>query len=162
MKARVSQRLVLLVVAIAAVSCLLPGAVWGAGKTIKIAVVAPSASNDLAFTQSIVDGLNAVKKDRPIELAVTDGTFVVADAAAAIRLGGNSRNAARAYATRSKIYKKLGHREEEGDRDRQDGEWLPKEESTTDGWIGPRDLPGDDHGEGNGDHRLRAIEGGAQ
>jgi basic membrane protein A len=54
-------------------------------KTIKVAIVAPSASNDLAFTQSIVDGINALKKERDIEVAVTDGTFVVEDAAAAIR-----------------------------------------------------------------------------
>jgi basic membrane lipoprotein Med (substrate-binding protein (PBP1-ABC) superfamily) len=56
-----------------------------AAKTIKVAIVAPSASNDLAFTQSIVDGINALKKERDIEVAVTDGTFVVEDAAAAIR-----------------------------------------------------------------------------
>jgi basic membrane protein A and related proteins len=56
-----------------------------AGKTLKIAIIAPSASNDLAFTQSIVDGIKAIKAKRNIEVAVTDGTFVVADAAAAIR-----------------------------------------------------------------------------
>ena len=28
---------------------------------LKIAIVAPSAKNDLAFTQSIVDGINAIK-----------------------------------------------------------------------------------------------------
>lgn len=62
--------------------CTVAGA---AGKTLKIAIIAPSASNDLAFTQSIVDGINAIKAKRNIEVAVTDGTFVVADAAAAIR-----------------------------------------------------------------------------
>ncbi len=56
-----------------------------AAKTIKVAIIAPSASNDLAFTQSIVDGINAMKKERDIEVAITDGTFVVEDAAAAIR-----------------------------------------------------------------------------
>jgi basic membrane protein A len=56
-----------------------------AAKTLKIAIIAPSASNDLAFTQSIVDGINAVKKERDLEVAVTDGTFVVEDAASAIR-----------------------------------------------------------------------------
>ena len=56
-----------------------------AAKTFKIAIIAPSASNDLAFTQSIVDGINAVKKERDLEVAVTDGTFVVEDAASAIR-----------------------------------------------------------------------------
>ncbi len=52
----------------------------------RIAIVAPSASNDLAFTQSIVDAVNVVAEDRGItDVAVTDGTFVVEDAAAAIR-----------------------------------------------------------------------------
>ncbi len=51
----------------------------------RIAVVAPSASNDLAFTQSIVDAVEVVAGERDIEVAVTDGTFVVEDAAAAIR-----------------------------------------------------------------------------
>lgn len=72
------------VVGLAAVA-LLAAPLPVAAKAIKIAIVAPSASNDLAFTQSIVDGIAAVKKDRAIELAVTDGTFVVEDAAAAIR-----------------------------------------------------------------------------
>ena len=52
---------------------------------LKVAVVAPSASNDLAFTQSMVDAVNAVAGDRELEIAVTDGTFIVEDAAAAIR-----------------------------------------------------------------------------
>lgn len=47
----------------------------------RVAIVAPSASNDLAFTQSIVDAVGALG----IEPAITDGTFVVEDAAAAIR-----------------------------------------------------------------------------
>lgn len=52
----------------------------------RIAIVAPSASNDLAFTQSIVDAVDVVAEDRGItDVAVTDGMFVVEDAAAAIR-----------------------------------------------------------------------------
>lgn len=51
----------------------------------KIAIIAPSAQNDLAFTQSIVDGINALKDEYELEVAITDGTFVVEDAAAAIR-----------------------------------------------------------------------------
>ncbi len=54
-----------------------------AGEGIRIAIVAPSASNDLAFTQSIVDAVNTL--DGVDEIAITDGTFVVEDAAAAIR-----------------------------------------------------------------------------
>ena len=51
----------------------------------RIAVVAPSASNDLAFTQSMVDAVNAIAEDWDVELAITDGTFIVEDAGAAIR-----------------------------------------------------------------------------
>ena len=55
------------------------------GETVRIAIVAPSAQNDLAFTQSIVDSVNRVGETRDIEVDITDGTFVVEDAAAAIR-----------------------------------------------------------------------------
>ena len=52
----------------------------------RIAIVAPSASNDLAFTQSIVDAVNVIVAEHPgTEVAITDGTFIVDDAAAAIR-----------------------------------------------------------------------------
>lgn len=52
----------------------------------RVAVVAPSASNDLAFTQSMVDAVNALVDSGDIsEFAITDGTFIVEDAGAAIR-----------------------------------------------------------------------------
>lgn len=54
-----------------------------ASEPIRIAIVAPSAKDDLAFTQSMVQAINAL--DRDIELSITDSTFVVEDAAAAIR-----------------------------------------------------------------------------
>lgn len=58
----------------------------GDGETFRIAIVAPSASNDLAFTQSIVDAVNVIADEMGnVEVEVTDGTFVVEDAAAAIR-----------------------------------------------------------------------------
>ncbi len=57
----------------------------GGGDALRIAVVAPSASNDLAFTQSMVDAVNAIGETRDIQFDVTDGTFVVEDAAAALR-----------------------------------------------------------------------------
>lgn len=62
-----------------------PSLLLAYGKPLRVAIVAPSASNDMAFTQSIVDGINAIKKDREIDLAITDGTFIVEDAGAAIR-----------------------------------------------------------------------------
>ncbi|MCY3662581.1 MAG: BMP family protein [bacterium] len=52
---------------------------------LRVAIVAPSASNDLAFTQSIVDGVAALGETRELEVEVTDGTFIVEDAAVAIR-----------------------------------------------------------------------------
>lgn len=51
----------------------------------RVAIVAPSAQNDLAFTQSMVDAVNVVGATRDLEVDITDGTFVVEDAAAAIR-----------------------------------------------------------------------------
>ncbi len=57
-----------------------------AAEAFRIAIVAPSASNDLAFTQSIVDAVNIIKAEMGnVEVQVTDGTFVVEDAAGAIR-----------------------------------------------------------------------------
>ena len=61
-------------------------ATTGEAEPFRIAIVAPSASNDLAFTQSIVDAVDVIKNEMGnVEVEVTDGTFVVEDAAAAIR-----------------------------------------------------------------------------
>ena len=49
----------------------------------QIGIVAPSARNDLAFTQSIWDAANALGGEP--EILITDNTFVVEDAATAIR-----------------------------------------------------------------------------
>lgn len=51
----------------------------------RVAIVAPSASNDLAFTQSMVDAVNLLATEVSIELAVTDNTFVPDEAAAAVQ-----------------------------------------------------------------------------
>ena len=50
---------------------------------IRVAIVAPSAENDLAFSQSIVDGVS--KLTGVSETAITPGTFIVEEAATAIR-----------------------------------------------------------------------------
>jgi len=55
----------------------------GDGDGIRIAIVAPSAENDLAFTQSIVDGTNNLTGVK--EIARSPGLFLVDDAAAALR-----------------------------------------------------------------------------
>ena len=58
----------------------------GAAPPIRVAIIAPSARNDLAFTQSMVDAANVVAAERGnVEVAITDSTFVPDDAAAAIR-----------------------------------------------------------------------------
>jgi len=54
----------------------------------RIAVVAPSPTNDLAFTQSMFDAVSAIQSERgddAIEIAFSEGMFVVDDAAAALR-----------------------------------------------------------------------------
>ena len=51
-----------------------------------VAVVLPSAANDLAFSQSMVDSLNRLKDDGTIDdFAMSENMFVVEDAATAIR-----------------------------------------------------------------------------
>jgi len=74
------------VITLIAAACSSGGGDEAASTEFRIAIVAPSASNDLAFTQSIVDAANKLKADGIVgEVAVTDGTFVVDDAAVAIR-----------------------------------------------------------------------------
>ncbi len=56
-----------------------------AGK-LRIGVVAPSAANDMAFTQSMVDAVNLLASERGnVEVDVSDKLFVPADAATAVR-----------------------------------------------------------------------------
>ncbi len=58
----------------------------GANVSLRIGIVAPSAKDDLAFTQSIVDAANVIAEERSgVEIAITDNTFVTEDAAEAIR-----------------------------------------------------------------------------
>jgi basic membrane lipoprotein Med (substrate-binding protein (PBP1-ABC) superfamily) len=54
------------------------------GKTFRIALVTPSATNDLAFSQAMYSGINALKSTYKINLAVSANQFVVSDAANAI------------------------------------------------------------------------------
>jgi len=86
MKRRKTWAAVVAVLALTLVATACSSDDGASGEGFRIAIVAPSASNDLAFTQSIVDAVNKVASDRGItDVAVTDGTFVVEDAAAAIR-----------------------------------------------------------------------------
>ncbi len=59
-----------------------------AGGKFRVAVVMPSAINDLAFSQSMYDALKAIQSEmgeENFEFAYSDNLFVVDDAAAAIR-----------------------------------------------------------------------------
>jgi len=83
-RTRTKLGILLAVVALVAAAC--SSGEDAANADFRIAIVAPSASNDLAFTQSIVDAANRLKEAGIVgEVAVTDGTFVVEDAAVAIR-----------------------------------------------------------------------------
>jgi basic membrane protein A len=65
-----------------------PAATPTPARSFRVAVVMPSAINDLAFSQSMYDALAAVQAERGeanFEFAYSDGMFVVEDAAAAIR-----------------------------------------------------------------------------
>ena len=61
----------------------------GSGDPFKVAIIMPSAINDLAFSQSMFDALLAVQKEmggeEAFEIVYSEGMFVVDDAAAAIR-----------------------------------------------------------------------------
>ena len=54
----------------------------------RVAAVAPSATNDLAFSQSMYDGLMAIQAEMgedAFQFDFQDGTFIVDDAAVALR-----------------------------------------------------------------------------
>jgi basic membrane lipoprotein Med (substrate-binding protein (PBP1-ABC) superfamily) len=76
-----------LVFALALSAC--GGAGGGNDGKFRVAVVMPSAINDLAFSQSMYDALTKIQTEmggeENFELAYSDGMFVVEDAAAAIR-----------------------------------------------------------------------------
>lgn len=63
-------------------------AVAGTGEVFRVAVVMPSANNDLAFSQSMYDALTQIQDARGeanFEFVVSENMFVVEDAATAIR-----------------------------------------------------------------------------
>ncbi len=75
----------LVVLAMAVAACAEEETGRSADDPIRIAMVGPSAANDLAFTQSMVDSLDRLGENYEIEVDITDGTFVIEDAAVAIR-----------------------------------------------------------------------------
>lgn len=57
----------------------------GGVKTLKVALVAPSATNDLAFTQSMYSALESLKSSDHLQISVSENEYVVSDAANVIR-----------------------------------------------------------------------------
>ena len=62
-----------------------PASAASTEKTLKVALVAPSAVNDLAFTESMVAALEQLKTSYNLKISISDNEFVVADAANLIR-----------------------------------------------------------------------------
>ncbi len=91
MKPRRIAVLLLIVAALLAVSCqtAAPATPTEAAKPFRVAVVMPSAKNDLAFSQSMYDGLVSIQNqmggESHFEFAVSENMFNVDDALAAIR-----------------------------------------------------------------------------
>jgi len=54
-------------------------------KTLKVALVAPSATNDVAFTESMYNALHRLAGVKDLKVSVSENEYVVADAAAVIR-----------------------------------------------------------------------------
>ncbi|MEJ2149999.1 MAG: hypothetical protein P8Z40_11010, partial [Chloroflexota bacterium] len=85
----------ILVLALLVVGCAAPATPTEApteepmAEPFRIAVVSPSAINDLAFSQSIYDAVTLIQEEMggesAVEVAFSDNMFVVEDAAAAIR-----------------------------------------------------------------------------
>lgn len=54
-------------------------------KVLKVGVVVPSAKNDLAFSESMVDGLNSLKDKYNLQITITDNAFDLTNAANALQ-----------------------------------------------------------------------------
>jgi basic membrane protein A len=88
-KSNWARRLVTLVTVPALLTTALAGAVPASASSslpvLKVALVAPSAVNDLAFTQSMVAALEQLKTSYNLQISISDNEFVVSDAANLIR-----------------------------------------------------------------------------
>lgn len=81
--------LVVLLVILMTAACGGGGATTGEGKPVRIAVIMPSATTDMAFSQSMFSALKAVQAEMggesAMEIKYSENMFKVPDAAAAIR-----------------------------------------------------------------------------
>jgi basic membrane lipoprotein Med (substrate-binding protein (PBP1-ABC) superfamily) len=62
-----------------------PANAASATQTLKVALVAPSAVDDLAFTESMVSALQQLKAQYHLQISISDNEYVVSDAANLIR-----------------------------------------------------------------------------
>jgi basic membrane lipoprotein Med (substrate-binding protein (PBP1-ABC) superfamily) len=95
MKANLSRRVAAVAVAIAMAATLAACSNSSTGttttqassgtSTLKVALVAPSATNDLAFTQSMYSALESLKSSEHLQISVSENEYVVSDAANVIR-----------------------------------------------------------------------------
>jgi basic membrane protein A len=81
------RKLLLMLAAMATLVLAVPaaGAPSKTEANLKVALIAPSAHNDLAFTQSMYHALKNMEKKYDLELSVSENQFVVANAANIIR-----------------------------------------------------------------------------
>ena len=86
---RLGKLLIIVTLLAMALSACGPAAVEDSDQPFRVAVVSPSAINDLAFTQSIYDAMVKVQEEmggeEALEFVVSESMFVVDDAGAAIR-----------------------------------------------------------------------------
>jgi len=86
---KTNYKIILMAVLVLALTACGGGTADGGGDEVfRVAVVMPSAINDLAFSQSMYDALSAIQAERgadKFEFVYSEGMFVVDDAAAAIR-----------------------------------------------------------------------------
>jgi basic membrane protein A and related proteins len=78
------------VIALVAAACSNNGSSNNSGSTsgtstLKVAVIVPSATNDMAFSQSMVDAVNSLKAKDHLQIAVSDNQFDVQAAANVMR-----------------------------------------------------------------------------
>ena len=71
---------------------------------LKVALIAPSATNDLAFTQSMYSALESLKTSENLTISVSANEYVVSDAASIIR-----EYASRATTSSSLMAPSTGH-----------------------------------------------------
>lgn len=85
LKMRLLLPVVVVAVGMTATACSSSPSGPSSSGTLKVALVAPSAVNDLAFTQSMVAALDSMKSSYHLQIKISDNEFTVSDAANLMR-----------------------------------------------------------------------------